>query len=64
MTKEESERNMLSLQKKLEPAVKYNIGGTTELGKFVDVVEFCHPLGPEIVRDRSNSKWMQRAKKN
>ena len=35
-----------------EPATKYNIGGTAELGKFRDVVEFCHPLGPEIVRDR------------
>ena len=31
---------------------RYNIGGTAELGKFRDVVEFCHPLGPEIVRDR------------
>ena len=35
-----------------EPTIKYNIGGTAELGNFRDVVEFCHPLRPEIVRDR------------
>ena len=35
-----------------EPATRYNIGGTAELGKFRDVVEFCHPLGPEIIKDR------------
>ena len=33
-----------------ESATWYNIGGTAELGKFRDIVEFCHPLGPEIVR--------------
>ena len=36
-----------------EPAKRYNIGGTAELGKFRDVVEFCHPLEPEIVGDFS-----------
>ena len=35
-----------------EPVKRYNISGTAELGKFRDVVEFFHPLGPEIVRDR------------
>ena len=32
-----------------EPATRYTIGGIAELGKFLDVFEFCHPLGPEIV---------------
>ena len=35
-----------------ESATRFIIGGTAKLRKFRDVVEFCYPLGPEIVRDR------------